>query len=440
VHDYSENKTVILINKDTITANLALSLEGPDYHDFNYSPASLSLPPNSSIPIVFNFKPSSPGKKTAWLDIKSNNCTAGIIIYLQGEGVALDAGEPGWDADPPAETPIRNRWQALGAVKSSIAPGYGIVQAHCPKTVWLNYPPKSAYIYYLDYRGCLWARCGDGKLYIYNLYNNATAVFDLGAGTNLVFALGNFNSKRDTQQICYWQDPNFIVFAESEWNGSIWGEPQEITRWSTGSGVANMIYWYPPNFLLLLKNENRLELWNEREGLVAVEYLDFPPHYATRDKNNRIWVSAEYSNKLININSSLEDKDIEIYAESRQFAGISTSSQFDIVAIDKANEELIIRLADEDYFTSYKVNLPGIQEGCARWEGGYCLFTTENDGFIGIHLRNAAIEDGSRKIVFGAFERNLNLRGDAGLLMYSEWAWKWQPNREILNARLIKWL
>ncbi|RLF88251.1 hypothetical protein DRN46_07285, partial [Thermococci archaeon] len=392
VHDCSENQTVILNNKDQIAAYLTLSLEGTDYQDFSVYFKDSVLSPNSSMLLSFRFKPSSPGRKTAWLDIKSDNCTTGIIVYLQGEGLPLDAGSPDWDPDPPTTTPIENRWQTIAAVKKDISPGYGFVFAHSPKTVWFNHPEWPAYAYYLDPKGCLWARGYYGEFYIYNLHNGSNKAFYLGGGSHPVFALGDLGANENTMKICYWLEPNFVVFGESSWNGNIWSEPAEITRWTTTSGTVNMIYWLPPNFLFLIEGDNnRLELWNENEGIVKSVSLDFPPHYATRDKNGRIWISGRDTNKLISFNTELEDEDIEIYSSSRKFTGIGSSSQYDIVAIDKANEELIIRLAEESYTKSYKISLPGVQEGCSRWEGGYCLFTTNNDALIGIHLRDAAL-------------------------------------------------
>jgi len=438
VHDYSANQTAILINKDQIAARLTLSMEGPDHQDFGVYYENANLPANSSMSLLFRFRPSSPGRKTAWLDIKSNNCTSGIIIYLQGEGLPLDAGSPDWDPDPPTTTPIENRWQSIAAVKKDISPGYGFVFAHSPKTVWFNYPEWPAYAYYLDPKGCLWVRGYYGEFYIYNLHNGSNKAFYLGGGSHPVFALGDLGDNKNVLKICYWLEPNFVVFSESSWDGNIWSDPQEITRWTTTSGTVNMIYWLPPNFLFLIEgDDNRLELWNENEGIVKSVSLDFPPHYATRDKNGRIWISGRDTNKLISLNTELEDEDIEIYSSSRKFAGIGSSSQYDIVAIDKANEELIIRLAEENYAKSYKVSLPGVQEGCSRWEGGYCLFTTSNDALLGIHLRDAALEDGDRRITLGAFSRNVNLRGDAGLLMYSEWGWRWQPDTSVLNIKYI---
>ena len=438
VHDYSGNQTVVLSNKDQVAAHLTLFMEGPDHQDFSVYFENFTLPANSSMTFLFKFRPSSPGRKIAWLDIKSNNCTSGIIVYLQGEGLPLDAGSPDWDPDPPTSTPVENRWQALGAVSRDIPPSYGFLIAHAPKTTWLNNPLSPVFVYYLDPKGCLWARGYYGELYIYNLQNGNLTSFNLGAGNNPLFTLGELKSSGNSIELCYYLEPNFIVFAESEWNGEMWSEPREITRWTTKAAIVNMIYWLPPNFLFLIEgDDNRVELWNRDEGLKNTLSLDFPPHYATRDKNGRIWISGRDTNKLISFNTELEDEDIEIYSSSRKFTGIGSSSQYDIVAIDKANEELIIRLAEESYAKSYKISLPGVQEGCSRWEGGYCLFTTNNDALIGIHLRDAALGDSNRRITLGAFTQNVNLRGDAGLLMYSEWGWRWQPDTTVLNMKYV---
>jgi len=438
VHDYSDNATIYIFNEDQISAVLQVAMEGPDKQDFRMEYLSMIIPSNTTRHFLCRFHPSSPGKKIGWYDIKSNNCTVGVVVFLQGEGLPLDSGSPDWDPDPPTTTPIKNRWQFMAAVKEDIPPGYGFVFAHSPNTVWFNYPEWPAYIYYLDPKGCLWARGYHGEFCIYNLHNGSRTTSDLGGGSRPVFALGNLGANENAMKICYWLEPNFIVFGESSWNGNVWNAPEEITRWTTTSGTVNMIYWLPPNFLFLIEgDDNRLELWNENEGIVKSISLDFPPHYATRDKNGRIWISGRDTNKLISFNTELEDEDIEIYSSSRKFAGIGSSSQYDIVVIDKANEELIIRLAEESYAKSYKVSVPGVQEGCSRWEGGYCLFTTNNDALLGIHLRDAALEDGDRRITLGAFPRNVNLRGDAGLLMYSEWGWRWQPDTSVLNIKYI---
>ncbi|RLC74821.1 MAG: hypothetical protein DRI61_15975, partial [Chloroflexi bacterium] len=438
IHTCSQNVTVTVVNMDSVETDIyEISLMGDNPEDFEAptGPAGV-VPAGSSIEIPIKFCPNSIGDKSAYLSIKSDNCTVGISVYLQGKGLKTES-DPAWDPDPPSTNPSSGRWYAIGAVKSSQSPGYGMVISHCPKSKWLDFPTSSVFMFYLDHKGCLWMRDASGQLWIYNLYTGKSVDFSLGGGTSPVFALGDTKSSGDKIEFCYWLDPGFVVFAESSWDGEIWSEPSIITSYPTDFAKPNMMYWYPPYYLFLNKtSDNRLTFWNANEGLVRGVTLDWSPQYAVRDDDGRIWVSAENSNILANFDKDLEDIQIQTFSASRKFNGLARNSHGDIVVVDTANKQIIIQLAEEDYNKIYTVGATNIQSGAARWEGGYCLFTSSDIPFFAIHLEDFAKGGFSRARVFGGEINNLNLRGDAGLLSYSTWKWSWKPDTKAIETFL----
>jgi len=438
IHTCSENVTVTVVNMDPVETDIyEISLIGDNPEDFE-APIELAgtVPAGGSIDIPVRFCPNSVGNKNAYISIKSDNCTIGVSIYLQGKGLKTESN-PAWDPDPPSTNPVSGRWYAIGAVKPSQSPGYGMVISHCPKSKWLDFPTSSVFMFYLDHKGCLWMRDTSGQLWIYNLYTGKSVDFSLGGGTSPVFALGDTKSSGDKIEFCYWLDPGFVVFAESSWNGEIWSEPTIITSYPTDFAKPNMMYWYAPYYLFLNKtSDNRLTLWNANEGLVKGVTFDWSPQYAIRDDDGRIWVSAENSNILANFDKDLEDIQIQTFSASRKFNGLARNSHGDIVVVDTANEELIIQLAEEDYNKIYTIGATNIQSGAARWEGGYCLFTSSDIPFFAIHLEDFAKGGFSRAKVFGGKINNLNLRGDAGLLSFSTWKWSWKPDTKAIETFL----
>jgi len=439
IHSRSPNITVTIINQDSVETDVyEISLCGENPEEFSAPTEAPGVVPGlSSIEIPIQFCPSTVGKKSAWLCIKSDNCTVGAGVFLQGEGIKLE-GNPSWDPDPPEKNPVSSRWYALGAVKPSQSPGYGIVVGHCPKSKWLAFPPENpVYIFYLDHKGCLWMRDVAGKLWIYNLYTRKYTYYDIGSGSPPVFALGETKESGDRIEFVYWQEPNFIVFAEAAWENEMWSELQLITSYTVDDYDPNMIYWYPPYYLFLNRaSNNRLALWNANEGLVQSVSLDWSPQYATRDKDGRIWISSENSNILANFDENLEDMEIQTFSASRKFAGLNVNSHGDVAAVDVANKEVIILLAEEDYSKIYNIGATNIQPMVGRWEGGYCLFTAADIPFLAVHLEDFAKGSFTRGRVFGGEVNNLVLRGDAGLLSYSTWKWSWKPDTKAIETFL----
>jgi len=434
VHGSPMNQTIYLKNNNLIRTVVISEIRGDDKDDFDVKFGTHFLSPNASTAVTFQFQPSSPGKKTAWCEIESSNCTVGIIVYLQGQGISPDTGDPSYFSDPPTEVPIKDRWIAI-APKIGEEPPYGFLALHAPNSSYIYWPNAPVHNYYLDFQGCLWCRGYAGDLRIINLGTNEEKTFSIGSGYEAVFALGETSETKSKLEVCYWLYPNFITFAEAKWNGEIWSDIKEITKWTLeNTNKVNAIYWYPPHFLLLIEGDpNRVELWNQYDGLVKSVNLDFPPHSATRDTNGRIWISGKDSNMIVSFNSDLEDKDIEVYSEKRKFAGISVCADGDLAVIDRASDEIIVRLAKEGYSKSYTFSLSSVGRYCSAWEGGYCLFTTSNDPFVAVHLRDMVEGSGNRRAIFGSYMENLNLRGDAGLLLHSIWSWKWRPDKTVLN-------
>ena len=444
IHSCSRNVTVSIINTDFVETDVyELSLRGENPEDFSIPEGPVGVVPGlSSFEVPIQFCPSSVGKKTAYLCVKSRNCTAGITVYLQGKGLKTES-DPSWDPDPPSTNPVSGRWYAIGAVKSTQSPSYGMVVAHAPKSKWLAYPTNPVYVFYLDHKGCLWMRDTSGMLYIYNLYNGKSNIYDLGSATMPVFALGETSSNGDRIEFCFWFDPGFVVFAEASWGeDGLWHSPSLVSSYPTDFSKPNMIYWYPPYFLFLNKtSDHRLTLWNSNEGLVKSVSLDWSPQYATRTEDGRIWVNSENSNILASFDGNLDDMETIIFSSSRTLNGIGRNSHGDIVAVDTSSNELIILLAEEDYDKTHTVWLPQqwfsvLNGGAARWEAGYSLFTTNSAPFLAIHLEDFLSDSPEKGQAFGGEINNLNLRGDTGLLSHSTWKWSWKPDTKAIEAFL----
>jgi len=443
LHSYSPNITVTVVNIDSVETNIyEISLTGNNPEDFDAptGPAGV-VPAGNSIEIPVKFCPSSTGDKSAYLLIKSDNCTIGTTVYLQGEGLESESN-PSWDPNPPSKNPSPGRWYALGAVKSTQSPGYGMIISHCPKSNWLACSDKPVYIFYLDHKGCLWMRDVSGILWIYNLYTGRYTYYNIGKGTFPVFALGGTKQGGNKIEICYWIDPGFVVFAEASWENEMWSEISLITSYATDFSEPNMVYWYPPYFFFLNRtSDNRLALWSVYEGLVKAVSLDWSPQYATRTDDERIWVNSENSNILVSFNSELEEEETITFSSSRAFNGLARNSHGDIVAIDTASNELIVLLAEENYSGIHTIWLPqqwfsALSEGASRWEGGYSLFSTNSAPFLSVHIKDFAKGSFSRSKAFGGEINNLNLRGDAGLLSYSTWKWSWKPDTKAIETFL----
>jgi len=439
IHSCSRNVTVSITNTDFVETNVyELSLRGENPEDFSISEGPVGVVPGlCSFEVPIQFCPSSVGKKTAYLSVKSSNCTVGIAVYLQGEGLKTES-DPSWDPDPPSTNPISGRWYAIGAVKSTQSPGYGMVISHSPKSKWLAHPTNPVYVFYLDHKGCLWMRDTSGVLHIYNLYNGRFNTYNLGPATMPAFALGETSANGERIEFCYWNSPaRSVIFAEASWEEDIWCFDSIVAQYPTDYLKTNMIYWYPPHFLFLNKtSDHRLALWNSNEGLVKSVSVDWSPQYATRTADGRIWVNSENSNILASFDENLEDAEVVVFSSSRALNGIARNSHGDIVAVDTANKELLILLAEENHSKIYTIIQTGIQGGAGRWEGGYCLFTTNDIPFLALHLEDFAKGSFTRGRAFGGEINNLNLKGDAGLLSYSTWKWSWKPDTKAIEAFL----
>jgi len=443
IHSCSRNVTVSIINTDFVETDVyELSLRGENPEDFSIPEGPVGVVRGlNSFEVPIQFCPSSVGKKTAYLCVKSDNCTAGITVYLQGKGLKTES-DPSWDPDPPSTNPVSGRWYAIGAVKSTQSPGYGMIISHCPKSKWLAYPNNPVYIFYLDHKGCLWMRDISGKLHIYNLYNGKQAEYNIGSGTPPLFALGEVKSNGDRIEFCYWLGDSYIAVVESAWDGEIWAEPSYITSWAPGSLSPNMMYWFPPYYLLLNEAYNmRLAYFSPSEGFIKTVAIDWIPQYATRTDDGRIWINSKNSNILASFNSELEAERTITFSSSRTLNGISRNSHGDIVTIDTSSNELIILLREEDYSKIYTAWLPqqrfGILDGeISRWEGGYDLFTTNSAPFLALHLEDFIKGSFTKGKAFGGEINNLNLRGDAGLLSYSTWKWSWKPDTKAIESFL----
>jgi len=147
-------------------------------------------------------------------------------------------------------------------------------------------------------------------------------------------------------------------------------------------------------------------------------------------------VNSENSNILASFDENLEDAEVTVFSSFRALNGIARNSHGDIVAVDTANKELLILLAEENHSKIYTIIQTGIQGGASRWEGGYCLFTTNDIPFLALHLEDFAKGSFTRGRAFGSEINNLNLRGDAGLLSYSTWKWSWKPDTKAIEAFL----
>ncbi len=436
IHSCSENHTIIVTNIDSVETHIkSVGVEGNPEH-FSWEGALGPLPSRSSSVFHIKFCPSSVGNFTSSFVVKSDNCTIGARVFLQGNAVESES-EPVADPDPPAINPIPGRWYAIGAVKSTQSPGYGMIISHCPKSKWLAYPNNPVYIFYLDHRGCLWMRDISGKLHIYNLYNGKQAEYNIGSGTPPLFALGEVKSNGDRIEFCYWSGDSYIVVVESAWDGEIWAEFSYIASWAPGSLSPNMMYWFPPYYLLLNEAYNmRLAYFSPSEGFIKTVAIDWIPQYATRTDDGRIWINSERANILASFNSELEEERTITFSSSRTLNGIARNSHGDIVTVDTTNKELIILLAEECYNKIYTIWMRNIQAGTSRWDGGYCLLTTSDIPFLGVHLEDFAKGTLFRAKSFGGEINNLNLRGDAGLLSYSTWKWSWKPDTKAIESFL----